>query len=203
MVGVSFSPRVLHVIPSIAPHRGGPSAAILPMVRELNAHGARAEIATTDDGLPPCFPTEQISWREGVPVRFFSHRPSRLSPLRKFGYAAEFKPWLQKHLRDYDLVHVHGLFSYLPSMAMHLAGQAGVPYLNRPLGMLGRWPLRQSRGRKSIYYRLCERKHLRRAGALHLTSSLEEAEMTELLLPHANGYHSSRRCPACPHSPGR
>ena len=65
--------RVIHVIPSVSPKRGGPSLAVLAMVRALRAQGVEAEIATTDDDGEGVLNVrfDELSDHEGVPVRFF------------------------------------------------------------------------------------------------------------------------------------
>ena len=55
--------RVLHVIPSIGPLRGGPSVAIGMMTRALQAAGLMVDVATTNDN-----DTELLSVPLGQPV---------------------------------------------------------------------------------------------------------------------------------------
>jgi glycosyltransferase involved in cell wall biosynthesis len=173
--------RVLHVIPSLSPRRGGPSIAVLEMVRAQRALGLDAEIATTDEDLMP-FALENPTDHQGVPVRFFGRRLSHFSVLREFAFSPRFPRWLGHNIDRYEILHVHALFSHLPTAAMRTARRAGVPYLNRPLGILGRWPLRQSAWRKRAYLHLVEKSNLCGAAALHFVSESEQAEAADLQL---------------------
>jgi glycosyltransferase involved in cell wall biosynthesis len=173
--------RVLHVIPSLSPRRGGPTEAVIEMVRALNARGIDAEIATTDEDLSPALDPVPIDHR-GVPVRFFPRRFARTPLFGNFTCSPAFASWLDAKIDTYDLLHVHALFSHLPTTAMRTARRRGMPYINRPLGMLGHWPLRQSALRKRAYLRLVERANLQHAAALHFVSASEQAEAADLRL---------------------
>lgn len=50
-----------------------------------------------------------------------------------------------------------------------------------PRGMLGPYSFTQGRLKKFVYWRLVERRHLRRAAALHATSAMEATELAGLL----------------------
>lgn len=171
--------KVLHVIPSVSPLRGGPSLAVLGMVRALRRAGCDAEIACTDDDgpgrldVPLDGPTE---W-EGAPIRFFPRFSPRFSALREFQYSAPLGRWLRANLAHYDLVHVHAVFSYASTRAMHLARRLGKPYLVRPIGQLSAWSLRQKAMKKALYLALVERKNLRGAAGIHCTSEAERRDV--------------------------
>ena len=170
--------RVLHVIPSVSPKRGGPSFAVLAMVRALRAHGVDAEIATTtDDGDGVLnVPVHQLTDREGVPVRFFPRYSPQLRPVREFAYSRPLADWLARSIRDNDLLHVHAIFYYPPTQSMRLARAQAVPYINRPLGQLCHWAIRHRGWKKRVYLAVVERANLRGARGLHFTTEQERAE---------------------------
>lgn len=174
--------RVLHVIPSVSPKRGGPSHAVLAMVRALRTHGVDAEIATTtDDGEGVLdVPVDRLAEREGVPVRYFHRFSPPLRPVREFAYSRSLARWLASGVGGYDLLHVHAIFSYPSTRAMATARRYGVPYLDRPLGQLCEWSLRQRSFKKRAYLRLVERANLDGAAAIHYTTEQEQQEAASL-----------------------
>ena len=176
--------RILHVIPSVGPVRGGPSQAVLELVSAIRPLGVDAEIVCTNDNGPDILDvsTGELTGYEGVPVRFFPRVSPRFRPLREFTYSAPLSRWLQRHVREFDLVHVHALFSHAPSLGMRIARQQRVPYINRPSGLLGRWPLQQSPVRKQLFLALLDRANLDNAAAIEFTAELEREEAASLRL---------------------
>lgn len=175
--------RVLHVIPSISPLRGGPSRAVIDMVAALRLQEVDAAILTTNDhgpGLHPDLVTGRWQQHQGVPVLAFPRWSPPVAALREFAISPGLSLWLARHLKDYDLLHIHALFSYPSTSAMAQARWAGVPYILRSIGQLSPWSLAQSRGRKRLMLHLIERRNLQRAAALHFTTGAERDEAAAL-----------------------
>jgi glycosyltransferase involved in cell wall biosynthesis len=171
--------KVLHVIPSISPLRGGPSRAVIDMVATLRLQGVDAAILTTNDhgpGLHPELVTGHWQWHQGVPVLAFPRWSPPVAALREFAFSPALSLWLAGHLKDYDLLHIHALFSYPSTSAMAQARWAAVPYILRSIGQLSPWSLAQSPGRKRLMLRLIERRNLQRAALLHFTTQAERDE---------------------------
>ncbi|MCP9825034.1 glycosyltransferase [Synechococcus sp. EJ6-Ellesmere] len=179
--------RVLHLIPSISPLRGGPSQAVLSMVAALRQQGVDSSILTTNDhgpGVQSAMPLgrwhEQEALGQAVPVLAFGRWNPPLRAVREFAIAPGFSRWLGQHAHAYDLVHVHALFSYTTSLGMAQLRRQGVPYLLRTIGQLNRWSLGQSAGRKQLFLKLVDQANLQGARALHFTSEAEQQEAADL-----------------------
>ncbi len=175
--------KVLHVIPSISPLRGGPSKAALEMVGALRQAGIDASLITTNDhgpGLLQDLPTGRWQIHREVPLLVFPRWSPPLAALREFAVSPAMSRWLGSHIRSYDLLHIHALFSYPSTAAMVQARHAGVPYLLRTIGQLSPWSLAQSSLRKRWMLRLVERANLEGASALHFTTALEQSQAADL-----------------------
>jgi glycosyltransferase involved in cell wall biosynthesis len=123
--------RILHVIPSISSARGGPSVVVRTMARSQAASGLDVHVATTDDdGLGRLNKASGNSFIEDrVTYRIFRRQA------RFYTFSLPLTMWLSKHAGDYDVIHIHALFSYPSIAAAFFAKRAGVPYLVRPLGV--------------------------------------------------------------------
>jgi glycosyltransferase involved in cell wall biosynthesis len=174
-----MSCKVLHVIPALAPRYGGPSAAVVGMCRTLIAAGVPTLIASTDaDGRGRLtVETGQIESFNGVPAIFFPRVASE-----SFKWSAPLESWLRARVADFDIVHVHAVFSHSSLAAGRACRAAQVPYIVRPLGTLDPWSLGRHSLRKKLLFRFGVRSLLSGAAAIHYTSD-EERRLAESVLP--------------------
>ena len=176
--------NVLHVIPSIAARYGGPSAAVRGMARAVALLGSSVTVATTNADGPATadVPLDRVALEDGVHYRYFAR-----SIPGEWKFSWSLTRWLFAHVAEFDVVHVHSLFSYATIPACRAAERAGVPYVLRPLGTLGAHSLSLRAWKKRPYLALVERRHLSHAAAIHVTSAAE-AEAIDAL-----GYGSRAR----------
>ena len=152
--------RVLHVIPSIGPLRGGPSVAVRTMAEGLASHGLTVDVVTTDDNGPQrlAVPLGRPVLHNGVTYRYFPRQ------IKFYTVSWALLKWLVLNLRKYDAVHIHGLFSFASTAGALCAAYYDVPYVVRPLGVLNAWGIRNRRPfLKKLSLNLLERRILSRA----------------------------------------
>ena len=178
----SFGPealKVLHVIPSISPRRGGPSQAAIEMVNALRLRQVDASIVTTNDDCESLLTDLPIGgWTSygGVPVLAFPRWNPPIGVLKEYIFSSHLNRWLPGNIRNFDIIHVHALFSFPSTVAMMHARRARIPYLLRTIGQLSPWSLAQSKLRKQLMLNLVERRNLGSASLLHFTTTLERDE---------------------------
>jgi glycosyltransferase involved in cell wall biosynthesis len=172
-------PRILHVVPSLAPRYGGPSAATLGICRALAAAGTRTLIATTNADGPGRLPVSlgDVTTYEGLDTVFF---PRQIS--ESFKWSSPLAQWVRHHATAFDLVHVHAVFSHSSLAAGRACRALGVPYIVRPLGTLDPWSLGRHALRKHALLLLGAKRMLRGAAAIHYTAR-QEQDLAERRLP--------------------
>jgi NAD(P)-dependent dehydrogenase (short-subunit alcohol dehydrogenase family) len=128
--------RVLQIVPSISLVYGGPSQMVRGFSAALAAAGAEVTIATTDsngdvDEAPLDVPLGKPIDEGGYRVIYF-----RCAPFRRYKFSTGLLQWLWQHAGDYDIAHIHALFSPISSAAATVCRWRSLPYLLRPLGTL-------------------------------------------------------------------
>jgi glycosyltransferase involved in cell wall biosynthesis len=145
----------------------------MSLAKALNHSGVKVTILTTlrkgasenDHGLSTESATIIYFYRDAQPYKV----------------AWKIVPWLAGNIRNFDVVHVHAVFSFASVAAALIAYWKKVPYIVRPLGVLNRWGMRKRRPMaKRISYALVESRLLRRASTLHFTSSNEAEQSYEV-----------------------
>lgn len=81
--------------------------------------------------------------------------------------------WLWGHVKGFDIVHVHSVFSFSSLAAAGASRYEGVPYVVRPLGQLDAWSLAQHAYRKRLFLAAGGRRLVEGAAALHWTDESE------------------------------
>ena len=175
--------RVLHVIPSIAPNSGGPAQAIIPMCRELSAHGWDVVLATTDVGMANHVTARNtpIDYR-GISTIFFASQWGE-----SFKFSRPMSSWLDANVKAFDVVHIHAVFNHSSVAAASACRKHDVPYVVRPLGSLDPWSMKQKRFRKQLFWRVRGERLVRDAAAVHYTTHAEK-ELSEQTLKLNHGY---------------
>lgn len=170
--------RILQIVPSISLVYGGPSQMVLGLSEALAAEGAAVTVLTTNangdrgDAEPLDVPLDRPVAQDGYEIRYFP-----CQPFRRYKFSWPLLRWLNDRGRDYDLAHIHALFSPVSTAAAGVCRQQQLPYILRPLGTLDPLDLRKKKQLKQLYGYFLERPNLESAGAVHFTSA-EEARIS-------------------------
>lgn len=156
--------RLLHVIRSVSPEKGGPAVGIAELARvTLRAGAPPMEVVSLDD------PHEAFLQGCDYPIH-------ALGPgMGNYGYTSQLVPWIRENLARFDGVILHGLWQY-HSYGTYRALRGRGPYSIFPHGMLDPYfrrafPLKHLR--KQAYWLCREYRVLRDAKAVCFTTPIE------------------------------
>lgn len=170
--------KILQIVPSISLIYGGPSQMVLGLAPALAREGVEVTILTTDSNgdsgqksldVPLKHPVKQ----DGYEIIYF-----RCAPFRRYKFSLDLLRWLKRHAHEFDIAHIHALFSPVSSAAATICRQQNLPYILRPLGTLDPADLRKKKQLKQFYVAILERANLAGAAAIHFTSE-QEAKVSE------------------------
>lgn len=182
--------RILQIVPSFSLVYGGPSQMVRGFSTALADRGVDITLLTTntngDAGQAP------LNVPLGIPLAQDNYQIIYFpcSPFRRYKFSLNLLQWLASHAAEYDLAHIHALFSPVSTAAASVARYKNLPYIMRPLGTLDPADLQKKKQLKQIYGWLLEKPNLAGAAAVHFTST-EEAKIsarfgsktTDLIVP--------------------
>ncbi len=170
--------RILQIVPSISLIYGGPSQMVLGLSPALAREGVKVTILTTnsngDVGQKPLdVPLNRPIKQDGYEIIYF-----RCAPFRRYKFSLDLLKWLNRHAHEFDLAHIHALFSPVSSVAAAICRWQKLPYILRPLGTLDPADLRKKQQLKLLYAKILERANIAGAAGIHFTST-QEAKISE------------------------
>ncbi len=170
--------KVIQIVPSISLIYGGPSQMILGLAPALAKEGVKVTVITTDSNGDNNQNPLDVSLnipiqKDGYEIIYF-----RCAPFRRYKFSLDLCKWLNRYAQEFDLAHIHALFSPVSSAAAAICRRRKLPYILRPLGTLDPADLQKKRYLKQIYTAILERENIAGASALHFTS-VQEAQISE------------------------
>lgn len=153
------------------------------MCLALQAQGIEILIATTNadgDEKIPAPLGESIIYQD-VATIFFDRQWSEA-----LKYSRPLAKWLEHNVKNFDLTHIHAIFSHACVVAARACRKHRVPYLVRPLGALDPWSLKQKNVRKRLFWHFGVKQMLAGAANIHYTTA-DEKRLAETQLGLSRG----------------
>src|SRR5262245_37394781 len=150
---------------------------IRAMARGQASRGLEVHVATTDDNGPDrlAMPGSPPLMEAGVSYWIFRRQT------RFYTFSWPLTRWLLSRVAEFNIVHIHALFSFVSVMAAFCAKRRGIPYIIRPLGTLNRWGMQKRRPwLKRLSFRFIESRILKKAAGVQYTSQQEALEASKL-----------------------
>jgi glycosyltransferase involved in cell wall biosynthesis len=166
--------KIVHVIATLDPAKGGPQACVVRLAAAEGALGHDVRIVSYRDHGPERRALDAASRVPGLgTVRWhLLHPPGRAERL----FGREARSALATVLNGADFVHIHGVWEPILRLAALSAEAAGIPYCVCPHGMLDPWSLAQKSWKKRLALALGYRRMLDRAAFIHALNR-DEADL--------------------------
>lgn len=182
--------RILHVTPYFehAWAYGGIPRVVTTMARALARRGHDVTVCTTDvataDGRLAAGTPDDLPLATASPIRVRVFR--NVSNWAAYRWQAflpiGFRRFLQAHLDDFDVVHLHACHNVLSAVAARACCESHVPFLVSPHGTAPR--LERRRAAKWIFERTLGRNILANASLVAAVSGAEERQLLRLGVAH-------------------
>jgi glycosyltransferase involved in cell wall biosynthesis len=168
--------KILYISPYYKPswYFGGPPRCISEQAELLKKeYGYEIDVLTLNlNGNKKLVDSSKIVSAEinGIHVHYLPHFNT---PFFNY-YFSSMLFGFRKKLKQYQLIHIHGVFNAFSSIGMQMASAAGIPFILTPHGMLDKWCLKKSYVAKIIHKYIFEKRLLKKAHTIHFTTVGEQ-----------------------------
>jgi glycosyltransferase involved in cell wall biosynthesis len=175
--------NILMVVPYFVPAYayGGPVAVVHKISKELLRRGHTVTVLTTDalNGSQR-YDGEKISYVDGIRVIHFKLVSNKLAYYANYYRCFGLSRFLKKHIKEYDLVHLHDYFTYQNKVTVKQCSNNNIPYVITTHGVLNPTRMKIKKSIKKLFI-LFNKKILRNCQyALALTKDEEKVLGTYL-----------------------
>ena len=163
--------RILHVSESLDPAHGGTPAVPKALAAAQVGLGHEVSILSREE------PGRAEAIRESMAGIPHADRVT-IAGVRAGGVVDRFvsraaRSWIAAHADEFDVAHLHSMWSPIPHGAARGLEQARIPYILCPHGILDEWAMNQKRVKKSIHLALASARTMKRAAFIHALSPYE------------------------------
>jgi len=183
--------KILTVTPYLGSSYGGVSKMVTEIVQSLGQINISIDLVTTNANSLETLDINLEKWisYKGYRVKYFPcwHRNDLI-------LSQPLIAWLNQHITDYNLVHIHTVFSPMMSLVSWICRINKIPYIITPHGMLEPWALSYKAWKKGLYYTLIDEPSLHKASAIQgisrsETSNLKSLRLKSPIILIPNGIH--------------
>ena len=159
--------KIAQIIPCLGQKSGGPSRSVYELTKGLRSIGVESEIMTNNYLRNPNIASD--SWIYSVDIK--NELP--------FEFNTKFCSLLKS--KNYDLYHIHSIYSYPVSYAARYARKKDIPYIIAPRGSLYETAINSSSTlKKKVFNRLFLCDDLNNASVIHATCQEEMKQIRNL-----------------------
>ncbi len=166
--------RVLHILPSLDQRSGGPLRAVLNLSFLGQSYGLESEVVGVGE-----FKVQDNLLQESLIHSCGGEWP------RSYSYSPRLRSWLEKEVKRFEGVVIHGMWSHPSWAAAQECIRCGVPYACFPHGMLEPWAVSRQGWwkyvKKYVYWHLVEKRVFYNAEAA-LFATRREREVAGLVV---------------------
>ena len=177
--------KILHIASyyTRATKTGGPALVVSQLAQALQNEGHTNKIVTTtgnlDEEIDLTFTGDLFETLEdGIPTIYLRRKKS-IFPATYY-YAPNFQEWLNKNLGDYEVVILHGVWTYFSWMGAKTCQKRNMPYVSFIHGSFDPWAMKHHGMKKTPYWHLVEKPNFKKASGVIVFSDDEATQVHNL-----------------------